>query len=76
MPKVTKVTVEQSDPPIDKKVLAQAVVDISKAFKDLQKSGLNRKAIIVLVAHKASVYMSQVEIVLNALDRLADDYTK
>lgn len=74
--KSASLVVEQNpEQPVEKKVLAQAIVDISKAFVQLSKSGLNRKAIVVLVKNSSGAPQYQVENVLNALENLKRDYT-
>lgn len=69
-------TVEQ-DPerPVETKVLAQAIVDIGKAARALAASGLNQKAIIVLVSHDSKQPQYQVKLVLESLQNLAKTYT-
>lgn len=76
MPKPTaKVVVEQNpDAPIEKGVLAKAIIDISNAATALAKSGLNRKAIVLLIAHSSSQYQNTVARVLDALESLKKDY--
>ena len=71
-----KVTLKQ-DPqaPIAKEVLAKAIVDISAAFNALKKSGLNRRAVVVLVAQSSKQPQYVVSNVLDALETLKRDYT-
>ena len=66
---------QQDENPIEHEVLAQSIVSISASFKKLLKSGLNRKAIVVLIAHDAKMGHGQIESVLRSLDRLAEEYT-
>lgn len=48
--KTQKVNVTQkAEAPVERNVLAQAIVDISSAMKKLTASGLTRNAVIVLV---------------------------
>ncbi len=73
----TRVTVEQDvAAPVERKVLAQAILDISKAANRLAASGLNHKGIVVLVSHSAALPQSTVRAVLDALEQLAGDYTR
>lgn len=44
-----RIKVKKSDPPESKEVLALAVLKISDAMRHLLSSGLNRKAIIILI---------------------------
>ncbi len=72
----TNVVVEQDKEfPVEKKVLALAIVDIGTAMRALMASGLNRKAIVVLTAHKSGYSQSTVTAVIDALEQLARDYT-
>lgn len=53
MKKKETVTVLQDESkPVARGILAQAIVDISRAVKSLQSSGLNREAIIILCSHR------------------------
>jgi hypothetical protein len=71
----TKVMVDAGDPPVDKVILAKAIVDASAAMKRLAASGLNQKAIRLLVSHSSGVNQTQVKCVLDSLEQLAADYT-
>lgn len=71
-----KMKVTPGDEPPAPEVLAQAVVDISTAMKRLSASRLNRKAIVLLVAHSSRCRQGDVEAVLTALDDLEADYLK
>lgn len=55
--------------------LATAVIAISDAMQKLMASGLNRRAIEVLVQHLSHAPMSQVRAVLNSLTELRHAYT-
>jgi len=57
-------------------VLAQAILDISKAAKRLSASGLNRKAIVLLVSADSKVAQLDVRHVLESLDYLAKTYCR
>ena len=75
MAKKSNVVVEQvPEAPVETKVLAQAIVDISEAMKKLSRSGLNRKAIVILVAKDANQYQATVERVMDALENLRKTY--
>ena len=77
MAKDVNVVVKQNpEAPVEKKVLAQAIVDISVAVKKLSASGLNRKAITLLTAHSSGQYQNTVERVIDALENLAKTYCK
>lgn len=71
------VTIEEDlEQPVERKVLAQSIVDISTAFKKLQASGLNRKAIITLVAKSSGQGTGVVDDILYSLENLAKEYTR
>ena len=74
---VKRVTVQQ-DPAklIETPVLAQAIVDIGKAAQRLSASGLNRKAITLLVSHDSKVPQRDVTYVLDSIEHLAKTYCK
>lgn len=72
----SKLIVEQDEAaPVEKKVLAKAIVDISESMRRLERSGLNRKAVVILVAKSANCPQYVVENVLDALRQLQQDYT-
>lgn len=73
--KEVKTVVVQPEPPIEKRVLADAIVAVSKAMTDLQKSGLNREAIVVLVCNDTKLARRDVNAVLDALRILKARYT-
>ena len=63
------IKVEQDpEKPVETKVLAQAIVDIGKAARALADSGLNQKAIVVLVAHDSK----QPQYVVKTIDLSAE----
>ena len=69
------VVVEQNEAaPVEPKVLAQAIIDISEAMKKLAKSGLNRRAIVTLVAKDSRQYHNVVESVMDSLENLRKTY--
>ena len=69
-------TVVQPDPPVDKKVLATAIVQISQAVEKLYNSGLNRKAVIALIADDTKLGKGTIDTVLSSLLSLQKTYTK
>ena len=77
------VVVQEEDKPIARNVLAQEIVNISKAFASLRRSGLTRRAITVLVhdlvpAHglKGKPSKTIISDVLVALDRLRREFVE
>lgn len=80
MPKNTKLVITQ-DPadPIEKNILAAAIVEISKSVRKLEAQGLAQDAIIVLVQHaipvKHKVNLRDVRAVLKSLGDLQRNFT-
>jgi hypothetical protein len=71
----TKVIVTQDrDRPVDTCVLAQSIVDISEAVKRLYSSGLNRRAIIILIANLSSQSQHNVKAVLDGMADLEKSF--
>jgi 2-phospho-L-lactate guanylyltransferase (CobY/MobA/RfbA family) len=74
--KATPVVKQKADEtPVNEEVLAQSIVSISASMKKLLKSGMNRKAIIVLVQDYTKLSKSEITRVIDALDDLARVYT-
>lgn len=66
--------VQDEDSPVSKEVLAKSIADISSAFRHLRISGLNRKAIVILVAHSTKLGQNTVDAVIDAVEQLKRDY--
>ena len=77
-PTTTPVTVHQKDEanPVPAEVIADAIVEISKAMKALSNTRLTRRALVTLIAYESKVPRRDIEIVLNNLDRLEDTWLK
>lgn len=60
--------------PTSKEVLAESIVKIGEAMDALKKSGLNEKAIIVLLNHKTKVSQSDIRAVLDGMRQLRKWY--
>ena len=70
------ITVQQNpEAPVETKVMAQTIVDISTSVKRLLAGGLNKRAIVILLSHSTNLYQSQVEKVLNGLENMKKDFT-
>jgi hypothetical protein len=74
--KIPPPRVIESDPPVGRAVLAQAIVDISKAATKLAASGINRRAIVILLSDSSGVGRHDVKAVLDGLETLAANYTR
>lgn len=62
--------------PVTKPVLATAILAISESVKQLYGSGLNRKAVVALIADDTKLGKGTIETVLSSLQDLAKTYTK
>lgn len=65
---------QNTDKPVEKEILAESIVKISSAFKALQKSGLNKKAIIVLVQDQTKLPKRDIQLVIDSLAYLQRAY--
>lgn len=83
MKKISVDVIDDPEKPIEKKILAEAIVDVSKALKKLGASGLNRRAIIVLIYDsipapkypRNKTSKGEIGDILDALETLKDRYT-
>jgi hypothetical protein len=71
-----RLAIQQGDPPVERQILAEAILEISKAAEDLARSGLNQRAIIVLIMHKTHYGYGTIEVVLDSLSELRKDYCR
>lgn len=70
-----KVSVQQDpEKPVEKLVLAQAIVDIAGAMKKLLASGLNERAVVTLVAASTGFGHGTVRTVMQAINNMERDY--
>ena len=78
MKKIEKLVVQQDkEKPIEKNVLAQAILDISRAANRLSSSGLTRRAVIALVHDLVpSVSKTVIRGVLDGLDQLEQEFVR
>jgi hypothetical protein len=72
----SKLKVIQPEEPIEQEILAEAIVRISDAFTKLQKSGLNKKAIMILIKAETGMSQRDILLVLDTLPRLKDLYCR
>jgi hypothetical protein len=77
MPARTLVKVEQDpEAPIEKPVLAKAIVDISDSLTRLGKSGLNQRAVVALVHDHNGLPKKTITAVLSSLMVLRANYCR
>lgn len=65
---------QDAEKPIERAVLEAHIIEISKSMNKLLESGLNRKAVIVLIADSTKQGKREIEYVLNSLEQLSEDY--
>lgn len=68
--------VQDPDEPMPTEVLAGHIRDLSASAKRLLNSGLNRRALLILLRDSSGVPMSSIDAVLDALPELERNYTK
>jgi len=71
-----EITVTQPTKPIPVQIMAQAIVDISKAMKQIKQSRLKRDVILILLKDKTGYSKAAVGQILDALEQLEDLYLK
>lgn len=72
----TVAVVQDPDKPVPREILAEALVRIGEAFVKLRASGLNRRAIVLLVSESSGQTRGAVGDVLDALESLSKDYCR
>ncbi len=70
------VRVKKSEPPESTELLADSIVRISRALDKLYASGVNRKAIVILIQAATKLSRRDIEAVLDAQKRLAGWYCR
>lgn len=73
--KLVKV-VQNEEKPVEKEVLAIVIVSISDSVTKLYSSGLNRRAVVALIADDTKLGKGTIDAVLNSLLDLRKTYTK
>jgi len=71
---MSKVNVQQNEQPVPAEIMAQAIISISDSMKKLNNSGLKRKAIVALIHDQSKISKRHIEIVLNNLESLRQDW--
>lgn len=79
-----KIKQQEGEPEVAKEILAQAIIRMSDALVSLKKSGINEKAIIVLVhdaipgnySGKKVIGKRDIKAVFDALAELKERYTR
>ena len=71
-----KLKVTQEDPPIEKEVLARAIVQISDGVKKLYESGLNKNGVVALLKDKTGHTKATITAILDGLAELKSHYCR
>lgn len=71
-----RVQVVKSDPPETTEILAESIVRLGEAVKKLDASGMNRKAIVLLLHDVTKVGKRDIEDILDAIPRLRGWYCR
>jgi len=69
-----KVEVIKSDQPETTEILAEAIIRIGSSIDELNKNGINKKGILILLRHNLNMPMYKIETVLDALPELVKLY--
>lgn len=72
----TAKVVQDIEAPVEKEVLATAIIQICNAVQKLYTSGLNRRAVVALIADDTKLGKGTIETVLSSLLDLRKTYTK
>lgn len=68
-----KVVQEELDP-VTPEILASSIRKIAKEMQQIERSGLNRRALLVLLSGATKLPMKNIDYVLNALVQLEEIY--
>lgn len=74
--KDVRVCIEDGDEPIAVEIMEKSILEIAAAMKRIEKSRLNRRALVVLISDQSKLGKGTVDIVLNCLDTLEETYLK
>lgn len=67
------ITQDQEDP-VPTEILAASIRKIAKEMEAINQSGLNRRALLLLLSGATKLPMTDIDYVLNALSRLEELY--
>lgn len=70
------VKVVKSDPPETTEILAEAIVRLGDSVRKLDASGLNHKAIVILLQDATKLPRRDIESILTAIPRLKSWYCR
>lgn len=62
--------INNEENPVEKEILAEAIVRMSEGVQKLSKNGLNKKAIIILIQDQTKFSKREIESVIDAIGQL------
>ena len=68
--------VKNAENPESTEILAEAIIRIGENFEKLQKSGINREAIVVLIHDMTKLPKRDIGLVLNSLAKMKGWYCR
>lgn len=71
-----RVKVKKSEPPETKEILAEAIISLGKAANKLQASGINKKAVIILLQAHTKLPQRDIKLILDSLPQLERWYCR
>lgn len=71
-----KLVPADGEDPMPVEIIEQSIVEIADAMRKINDTRLIRKAIVVLIHYRSKVSMRDIEIVLNNLEDLENDWLK
>lgn len=71
-----KLEIIPTEEPLPVQIIEQAIVDIAEGMKKLNSTRLTRKALIVLIQSQSGISRQTINIVLNNLTDLENDWLK
>lgn len=75
MPRARVNITQDADEPISKDVLAKSICDLSDSLNKILLSGLNEKAIVVLLQDSTKCSKRTIKRVIDSIGQLRADYT-
>lgn len=70
------ITQKPEEPIVATEILAQAILSLSNSMRLLNQSRLKREAIVVLIHDRSKIGKRDIEVILNNLEQLSDDWLK
>lgn len=68
--------VQDPEKPVERNILATAIIEVSRAMKNLRCTGLTRDAIVVLVKDRTGLGKGTIETVIDCLAQLEREFVR